>query len=284
MTFFNKKEDVMDIQLTRFGKNSLARGVFKPAYYQFFDDDILYDSSCAVEPGFQEHQNDSEKRILEDTPRLKTQYITFPLERAYALETNRLAGANNMSKFISIEEKVDPNIQERILLYPISSYNISSEEAPRLLLRSHGQVMTGPVSYLGLTSSGIIKNIPQIAIESEYTIREDRGKTTDPRILTQETFIDLSSREAIFLDNSSISVTSKDVVVSMQEMNSFYGLDNFELEIYEIVEVEGEEDSLKRIESVEKINKYFHIKTDEDISSIPVEDLKFRNYYKEGES
>ena len=69
MTFFNKKEDVIDIQLTQFGKDLLARGYFKPAYYQFFDDDILYDSTCA---GFTESQNETEDRILLKTPKLKT--------------------------------------------------------------------------------------------------------------------------------------------------------------------------------------------------------------------
>ena len=47
MSFFNKKEEVMDIQLTRFGRKLLSAGLFRPVYYQFFDDDILYDSDRA---------------------------------------------------------------------------------------------------------------------------------------------------------------------------------------------------------------------------------------------
>ena len=43
MSFFDKKEDVIDIQLTQYGKHILSKGELKPAYYAFFDDDILYD-------------------------------------------------------------------------------------------------------------------------------------------------------------------------------------------------------------------------------------------------
>ena len=103
-------------------------------------------------------------------------------------------------------------------------------------------------------------------------------------MLTQETYVDLSSRNAEFLDGSTVSVTSKDIVISLEELNSFYGLDNFELEVYEVIEVDGMDDTLIRLETMEEINKYFHIKTDEHVPSADVPDLKHRNYYKKGES
>ena len=33
MQFFNQKEEVIDIQLTQFGKRLLSQGKFKPTYY-----------------------------------------------------------------------------------------------------------------------------------------------------------------------------------------------------------------------------------------------------------
>ena len=78
MEFFNKKEEVLDIQLTQFGKHLLSVGRFRPVYYCFYDDDILYDSTKG---GFSEHQNNTEKRILEHTPKLKTQYLTYSVEK-----------------------------------------------------------------------------------------------------------------------------------------------------------------------------------------------------------
>ena len=47
MTFFNKKEEVIDIQLTQYGKYLLSIGKLEPVYYAFFDDNILYDSNYA---------------------------------------------------------------------------------------------------------------------------------------------------------------------------------------------------------------------------------------------
>ena len=70
MTFFNRKEEVIDIQLTQYGKHLLSKGKFKPIFYAFYDDDILYNSSYG---GFEEEQKGTEKRIKE-TPRIKMQH------------------------------------------------------------------------------------------------------------------------------------------------------------------------------------------------------------------
>ena len=71
MEYFDRKEEVLEIQLTQEGKRLLSKGKFKPSYYEFFDDDILYET---VGSGFVEKQNDSMPRIKE-TPRIKTQNI-----------------------------------------------------------------------------------------------------------------------------------------------------------------------------------------------------------------
>jgi len=41
--FLNKKEQVIDFQLTPYGNYLLSTGIFKPAYYAFYDSSILYD-------------------------------------------------------------------------------------------------------------------------------------------------------------------------------------------------------------------------------------------------
>ena len=72
MTFFDPKEEVLNIELTQHGKRLLSQGKLKPSYYLFFDDDILYDINYAGITT--EGQNSIEGRIQEDTPRIKTQY------------------------------------------------------------------------------------------------------------------------------------------------------------------------------------------------------------------
>ena len=85
MKFFDQKEEVIDLQLTQFGKSLLSDGKFKPAYYAFYDDDITYDfsySSTYIIDGvtytsnnFDKNQSKIEDRITKETPRLKLQHI-----------------------------------------------------------------------------------------------------------------------------------------------------------------------------------------------------------------
>ena len=69
MTFFDKKEEVMKIELTPYGKYLLSIGKLKPHSYKFFDENVVYDSQAA---GFSEEQNSTHVRITDETPLLKS--------------------------------------------------------------------------------------------------------------------------------------------------------------------------------------------------------------------
>jgi len=73
MEFFDRKEEVMDIQLTQYGKHLLSRGKFRPVFYAFYDDDVIYDLKYANN-GDEEIQKLAEDRI-KSTPRIKSQYV-----------------------------------------------------------------------------------------------------------------------------------------------------------------------------------------------------------------
>ena len=81
MEFFDKKQDVLDIKITSYGKQLLSRGLFKPVYYAFSDDGVMYDVKWMSGTLAQEKQSESEPRIQEGTPRLKTQYRKIGAER-----------------------------------------------------------------------------------------------------------------------------------------------------------------------------------------------------------
>ena len=68
MEFFNKKEEVIDLKLTQFGRLLLSKGKFKPVYYSFFDEGILYDGARG---DITEDQNDIQYRIKNTTPYMK---------------------------------------------------------------------------------------------------------------------------------------------------------------------------------------------------------------------
>jgi len=37
MEFFNKKEEVLEVKLTPYGRYKLSKGLLRPTYYAFFD-------------------------------------------------------------------------------------------------------------------------------------------------------------------------------------------------------------------------------------------------------
>tara|TARA_Y100000004_G_scaffold137241_1_gene155527 strand:+ start:403 stop:1311 length:909 start_codon:yes stop_codon:yes gene_type:complete len=65
--FFNQKEEVLQINLTPYGKELFSSGSFMPAYYAFYDTGILYDGAYA---NVTEIQNNIVDRIKDNTPRL----------------------------------------------------------------------------------------------------------------------------------------------------------------------------------------------------------------------
>jgi len=72
MKFLDKKEQVLDIQMTPYGEYLLSQGKFKPEYYAFYDDNILYEPQYS---GYVDSQNSIEPRIQEDTPQPATQVV-----------------------------------------------------------------------------------------------------------------------------------------------------------------------------------------------------------------
>ena len=66
--FFNQKEEVINLELTAYGKEKFSKGEFLPAYYAFYDGSIIYDGEYAK---INETQNDITTRITTETPKLK---------------------------------------------------------------------------------------------------------------------------------------------------------------------------------------------------------------------
>ena len=143
MNFFDPKQDVMDIQLTKYGKKLLSVGNFKPQYYCFFDDDVIYDG---LSFGEIENQNNIETRILEETPYLKCQTNFSSSD-----ETLNLDSISDVSNFLGIPlHSCDPHNQkvgsfdiqfkkgeiEKIQLSGSERYNLySSEYVPQIILK-----------------------------------------------------------------------------------------------------------------------------------------------------
>ena len=65
MEFFDKKQEVLEVKLTPYGRYKLSQGRLKATYYSFFDEGVLYDGQSSGEGkgGFIEKQNEIESNM-----------------------------------------------------------------------------------------------------------------------------------------------------------------------------------------------------------------------------
>ena len=130
--FFNKKEEVLDIQLTQYGKYLLSQGKLDPKFYAFFDDDIIYDASYG---DVVEDQNQTQVRIFE-SPRMKAQYMFYGAETKIH-EINRLmrSSSENYDDALKIQNTPEKSL---VMQYPLGSTDADKDKAPAWNLRSYG--------------------------------------------------------------------------------------------------------------------------------------------------
>ena len=134
MEFFDKKQDVIDLQLTGYGKQLLSRGLFKPAYYAFSDDEVIYDARWVSGSNGDGQQSDIETRIQEETPRLKTQYRKVGAEKAVFNSFNASSYYNALAGIFEVAETTE--YEE--LINTLVSLNVDFAEAEKLLNNTLG--------------------------------------------------------------------------------------------------------------------------------------------------
>lgn len=287
MAFVNKKEKVLDIKLTQFGKNSLSRGVFKPAFYQFFDDNITYDVQYT---GGTEEQNSSEDRIKEQLI-LDTQYLVKGLQTRFDIETTKIQdGARGV--FEKLVREIDPLEKEKLLQSPIYNCKAGSQDTPTFTLVPYTTSLkntTGGVQYL--TQSGIHGKIPQLEMAPKYTVTVDTTEQIDDpgTLYDTETYLDLMSERIEFIDKSFIEIDTECVAITLDEFNVPYTLDNFEIELYEVIDTQSnsadpsgaieKETKLVAITDPQEIFDLFEIRTDQDANKVPNAKRTTENFY-----
>lgn len=228
MAFLDKKERVLDVQLTSYGKFLLSRGKFKPEFYAFFDDDILYDSRAA---GFEEDQNTIDDRITEETPILEAQYSFSGVETSIK-RNNELIRAG----IVDIRDSsVQPSPERNYALAaPLGNMRLDTDKAPAWSLDVLQGQISGSVEYK--TGSHPNVRIPQLNIEDiEYKIfvGTDLPSTSSETENSLEVSDDFIER---FPDGSFVRVYEDSLVLEIDEENTFFQKDNFDIEVYEITD------------------------------------------------
>ena len=231
--FFNKKHDVMDIQLTQYGKIKYSQGDFNPKYYSFYDTDITYDG---VYVGETEIQN-------EIVARIKDTVSTKPIYKFVSSQINSRILSDLYKRAIGGSKCSDgqipgykPEIENHIYKKPLGTTNLLKDKAPARHVRtvSNSQPITGSIIYQGSGSVTLPGNtsqtkynsndnsdatiwydqmIPLLNFHTKYTYNYD-GDT-----LPQSQIVSIESEERVFLEVEEKNVLSK-------------RMGNFEIEVF----------------------------------------------------
>jgi hypothetical protein len=282
MLFMDKKEEVIDIELTPHGKKLLSMGKMRPVYYAFFDDNIMYDSEYA---GLSEDQNVIQQRITELTPQLQTQY-KFTSKGKEGTEVD----FGNGEKISTIAP-----LERNVLVSDLGSSRNSGQEYPAINLRMFSGIIK---DYdLDYTTEFGKKRIPQINIDVDYkaqmgSVNLDTGSSA--RAMDDNTVIETAPEapvSVIFtdtaIDGSFLKITPSIILADIVENNTDFKIENFDIEVYEIgetliplsfaknktnnvvngilLDTPSEEDEVPVTLSANNVEYYFDIFVDSDI-------------------
>jgi len=220
MIFFDEKEDVIDLQLTQYGKYLLSQGNFKPIYYAFYDDDIIYDQRYTSGSAL-ETQNNIEDRIFDETPRTKTQYLFHSVDQLE--ELNVLQRTN----FTEYKEKIQQTPEKHFTAAaPLGNSYLLGDKAPAFNIRFAVGSISGSTTTISGAGDQIYstQRIPQIDLEDvTFYISVKRS---DENIIPDE------EGSNNFEDGTYLDVKEDYLLLTIKEENVPLTKDNFDIEVY----------------------------------------------------
>ena len=234
--FLNKKERVYDLKLTPYGHYLLSIGTFKPVYYSFLDDNVLYDGKYA---GVTETQNEIHKRIKEDTQYLES----FVLFRD--IESGSFPTDGSLNYFeVDVTPTVVTPAQD---IFHFNSVIGDAHLSADTQLAPAWKVV--PLSGRISSSTAIdVKNserTPQINMTLNYTLTtEEASFEVNPENVRDI----IDTVDGAFYDNRIIVFEADDALLYVDEVNTQILTENFDMEVFEILtgSAPNEKDTLER--------------------------------------
>jgi hypothetical protein len=204
MSFFNNKEEVIDIVLTPIGKKAMSDGVFNPKYYSFFDEDIIYNGETY---GLLEKQNSIQERILNETPYLKLQ-----------------------TRYSSSVDSISIHDQFNFLGFSLGNAEDSEQKYPSFLLKFRDS----DIDSVNLSGTQVYNTfssnfIPQINLKEkmvEIIVEKDFSKME----LKKDEYLALGPKP----DNSYVKIRAPEISLELSEENVQKILKKFDVEVYKI--------------------------------------------------
>jgi len=227
MEFFNKKEEVLNVELTEYGEYLLAIGKLNPTYYAFFDDDVQYDTSGS---GYTETQNDIANRIQYETPKLKILRSRSGAETRVETYLNKVSSSvgtltqnsttDSYTEIFRAQQSFTDN--GKMAAHPIGTSMLTTpyNASWQLEVLSLPQILTASRNYQP-EPDGPLENIPQLDITVDYQMCFRTGDMSQTSITP-------------YLGDSNIYLSLKEdyLMIELIENNTVFEKENFEIEVY----------------------------------------------------
>lgn len=250
MTFFNTKEEVVEIQLTPYGKHLLSKGQFAPQYYEFYDDDIIYDSQYG---GVTESQEQIQNRI-NSTKRTKTQYAFAGADTRYKEYMKSVSQGGDIGELFLEKRR---NFSFPIL--PLGNNSATSQNVPSSTLRFRNIEIS---SSYATNLNSVPTSIRTVELYPQEMTLKLRQKTDDeppytPVILEEEdasfyvkNFETMRNVDEVILQNNQRVEVAHEVpyiLIDISESEIELSNDNYEMYLYELEEDENGEEVEKQL-------------------------------------
>ena len=253
MTFLDRKEEVINVELTQYGKYLLSLGKFKPTFYEFFDDDIVYDSKFI---GVTETQSSIQTRIKE-TSRTKVQYSFSGADTQMKRNIELIRSHEEKNLF---SDRFLPTAEKHYSLSaPLGSSDISSDKAPAWNINFLKGKIASTLTHT--TGSHTTINTPRITVETVIF------ETFPTKVLDgTETEINIATKK--FEDGSFIQIKDDFILIDLKEENTPLRSDKFDIEVYLL----DKDFRANRGDKENLIPLFFDKKKEQVVNNILVED------------
>ena len=221
-TFLDKKERVIDLKLTNYGHYLFSIGAFSPAYYAFFDDNIIYD--CAY-VGISESQNRIIKRIKDETQYIESLVLFEDAEKEITKAPSELVNffEVDITPTRKIPRKDAFKYDSAIGDAYLDGQSADTAPAWKIVL------LNGKITKISERDEPNNLNIPQVDILSTYT----------PRVVNSEIDLrpnrvaDVIDRTPSFSDGNQVVLEAQNIMIYVDEANTEKLSDNFDIEVFQ---------------------------------------------------
>ena len=294
MNFFDKKEEVIEVRLTQYGKFLLSQGEFVPKYYAFFDEDIIYDHQYGFGNTVEETQNNIQKRI-KDSQYLKclttNTGIESNLAKQFKMKRNNFEIGDDERDYVNMVTD-----HEYFLTLPLGTSGDLYEEHPAWDVKIYSGKLNNVTSSYSSSNQQVIR-IPQLNLDSSYFNIGVRGTPESLSeddscfVLTgEENIDDLIIDSYTFKDGTSLHVEDEYILLEIAELNTLEEKENFSIEVFiEEQDVDGNQvlTPLKFAKQFEEVDEDGLLKTEAEMEeeigegSYLVRDRKYIENYLE---